>query len=156
MGFFFGPNYNDPTLRIMWKNKVKMLIAQLCPTLRNPWTAAHQAPPSMGYTRLEYWGGLPFPSTRGSFWIRDQTQVSRIADRLFTVRTTSEVLKQMFCVYTVLALAKNTIDWVLLNNRNGDWKSKVKVPARYVSYEAPALGLWGAPTSLCAHSALSL
>ena len=27
-----------------------------------PWTAAHQAPLSMGFSRQEYWSGLPFPS----------------------------------------------------------------------------------------------
>src|SRR5574337_86588 len=27
-----------------------------------PWTAVCQAPPSMGFSRQEYWGGLPFPS----------------------------------------------------------------------------------------------
>ena len=27
-----------------------------------PWTAAYQAPLSMGFSRLEYWSGLPFPS----------------------------------------------------------------------------------------------
>ena len=27
-----------------------------------PWTAACQAPPSMGFSRQEYWSGLPFPS----------------------------------------------------------------------------------------------
>ena len=27
-----------------------------------PWTAASQAPPSMGFSRKEYWSGLPFPS----------------------------------------------------------------------------------------------
>ena len=27
-----------------------------------PWTAAHQAPLSMGFSRQEYWRGLPFPS----------------------------------------------------------------------------------------------
>ena len=27
-----------------------------------PWTATHQAPPSMGFSRQEYWNGLPFPS----------------------------------------------------------------------------------------------
>ena len=27
-----------------------------------PWTAAHQAPPSMEFSRQEYWSGLPFPS----------------------------------------------------------------------------------------------
>ena len=31
----------------------------LCAT---PWTAAHQAPPSMGFSRQEHWSGLPFPS----------------------------------------------------------------------------------------------
>ena len=37
-------------------------VAQSCPTLCNPWTVAHQAPPSMGFSRQEYWSGLPFPS----------------------------------------------------------------------------------------------
>ena len=32
---------------------------QLCAT---PWTAAHQASPSMGFSRQEHWSGLPFPS----------------------------------------------------------------------------------------------
>ena len=27
-----------------------------------PWTVAYQAPPSVGFSRQEYWGGLPFPS----------------------------------------------------------------------------------------------
>ena len=26
------------------------------------WTAAHQAPPSLGFSRQEHWSGLPFPS----------------------------------------------------------------------------------------------
>ena len=26
-----------------------------------PWTVAHEAPPSMGFSRQEYWNGLPFP-----------------------------------------------------------------------------------------------
>ena len=29
-----------------------------------PWTAAHQAPLSMDFSRQEYWSGLPFPSPR--------------------------------------------------------------------------------------------
>ena len=27
-----------------------------------PWTVAYQAPPSLGFSRQEYWSGLPFPS----------------------------------------------------------------------------------------------
>ena len=32
---------------------------QLCVT---PWTAAHQAPPPLGFYRQEYWSGVPLPS----------------------------------------------------------------------------------------------
>ena len=42
-----------------WKVKVKSLM---CPTLATPWTAAYQAPPFMGFSRQEYWSGLPLPS----------------------------------------------------------------------------------------------
>ena len=34
---------------------------RLCVT---PWTAAYQAPPSMGFSRQEYWSGLPLPSPK--------------------------------------------------------------------------------------------
>ena len=30
--------------------------------LVTPWTVAYQAPPSIGFSRQEYWSGLPFPS----------------------------------------------------------------------------------------------
>ena len=30
--------------------------------LATPWTAAYQAPPSMGFSRQEYWSGVPLPS----------------------------------------------------------------------------------------------
>ena len=32
------------------------------PLCATPWTAAHQAPPSLGFSRQEQWSGLPFPS----------------------------------------------------------------------------------------------
>ena len=44
------------------KVKSESEIAQLCPTLSDPWTAAYQAPPSMGFSRQEYWSGVPLPS----------------------------------------------------------------------------------------------
>ena len=44
------------------KVKSKSEVAQSCPTLVTPWTAAHQAPPSMGFSRQEYWSGVPLPS----------------------------------------------------------------------------------------------
>ena len=38
------------------------LVTKWCPTLANPWTIACQAPLSMGFSRQEYWSGLPFLS----------------------------------------------------------------------------------------------
>ena len=37
-----------------------MLVAQLCPALVIPRTVAWKAPLSVGFSRQEYWGGLPF------------------------------------------------------------------------------------------------
>ena len=36
------------------------LVAQSCPLFVAPWTAARQAPLSMGFSGQEYWTGLPF------------------------------------------------------------------------------------------------
>ena len=38
------------------------LVAKSCPSLVILWTVACQAPLSMGFSRQEYWSGLPFPS----------------------------------------------------------------------------------------------
>ena len=37
-------------------------VPQSCQLFATPWTVAHQAPLSMGFSRQEYWSGLPFPS----------------------------------------------------------------------------------------------
>ena len=50
---------------VIWRESEGMLLlsrfsrVRLCAT---PLTAAHQAPPSLGFSRQEYWSGLPFPS----------------------------------------------------------------------------------------------
>ena len=42
--------------------EMKVLVSQSCLTLCLPMDCTHQAPPSMGFSRQEYWSGLPFPS----------------------------------------------------------------------------------------------
>ena len=44
-----------------WKVKVKSLSRVWL--FATPWTAAYQAPPSVGFSRQEYWNGVPLPST---------------------------------------------------------------------------------------------
>ena len=61
------------------------LVTQLCSTLTTPWTAALQAPLSMGFSSQEHWSGLPFPPpgivlTQG--W-NPRARISCIAGRLF-------------------------------------------------------------------------
>ena len=45
-----------------WQWKVKVKSLSRVRLLATPWTAAYQAPPSMGFSRQEYWSGLPLPS----------------------------------------------------------------------------------------------
>ena len=43
-----------------WKWQVKVKSLSRVWLFATPWTAAHQAPPSMGFSRQEYWSGVPF------------------------------------------------------------------------------------------------
>ena len=45
-----------------WKWKVKVKSLSHVRLLATPWTPAHQASPSMGFSRQEYWSGMPLPS----------------------------------------------------------------------------------------------
>ena len=50
----------------MWKVKVKLLSRVWL--FATPWTAAYQAPPPMGFSRQEYWSGVPLPSLQQT-WV---------------------------------------------------------------------------------------
>jgi len=45
-----------------WKWNVKVKLLSHVWLLATPWTAAHQAPPSMGFSGQQYWSGVPLPS----------------------------------------------------------------------------------------------
>ena len=51
-----------------WKWKVKVKSLSRVQLLATPWIAAHQAPPSMGFSRQEYWSGVPLPSPVDYFY----------------------------------------------------------------------------------------
>ena len=46
----------------MHESEEKVKLLSRVRLLVTPWTAAHQAPPSMGFSRQEYWSGVPSPS----------------------------------------------------------------------------------------------
>ena len=47
---------------IAWEWKVKVKPLSRVRLIATPWTAAYQAPPSMGFSRQEYWSGVPLPA----------------------------------------------------------------------------------------------
>ena len=46
------------------KGKSESEVTKLCLTRATPWTAAYQAPLSMGFSRQKYWSGVPSPSLK--------------------------------------------------------------------------------------------
>ena len=51
--------------RVIQSHKARSEVAQLLTRVRlfvTPWTVAYEAAPSLGFSRQEYWSGLPFPS----------------------------------------------------------------------------------------------
>ena len=61
-----------------WKVKVK-LLSHVWPSAI-PWTSAFQAPLSMGFSRQEYWSGVPLPSSQSwhrqpQFWVVERTSL---------------------------------------------------------------------------------
>ena len=81
-----------------------------------PWTVAHQAPLSMGFSRQEYWSGLQFPSA-GDLphpGIKPICLTSpKLAGGFFTTSFTWEALKG---VYSIINLLLKALGQQALNN----------------------------------------
>ena len=63
-----------------WKWKMKVKSLSRVQLLATPWTAAYQAPPSMGFSRQEYWSGVPLPSP--GCWIGTTLMTSTYLDHI--------------------------------------------------------------------------
>ena len=70
-----------------WKWKAKGKLLSRVQLLATPWTAAHQAPLSVGFSRQEYWSGVPLPS----------------------LRMTMDCIKWPCCYYYVASVVSNSV-----------------------------------------------
>ena len=104
---------------------------QLCAT---PLTAAHQAPPSLGFSRQEYWGGLPFPSPmhESEKWKWSPQSCLTPSDPMDCSPPGSPVPG---------ILQARTLEWVAISFSNA-WKWKVKVKS--LSHVRPSVTPWTA------------
>ena len=64
-----------------WKWKVKVKSLSGVRFLATPWTAAYQVPPTMGFSRQEYWSGLPLPSPEGKVYPLQYSRLENSTDR---------------------------------------------------------------------------
>ena len=58
----FPTTWRKPDCINRKKERKKLKSLSRVRLFATPWTVAHQAPLSMGFSRQEYWSGLPFPS----------------------------------------------------------------------------------------------
>ena len=82
-----------------WKGKVKVKLLSRVRLLATPWTAAYQAPPSMGFSRQEYWSGVPLPSLKS---------------RLITIKTWPGPLLFLLCLLK-LWTSRSFCQWFLIS-----------------------------------------
>ena len=64
-----------------WKGKVKVKLLSQVWLLATPWTEAYQAPLSMGFSRQEYWCGVPLPSPEGKVYPLQYSSLDSSTDR---------------------------------------------------------------------------
>ena len=75
-----------------WKSKVKMKSLSRVRLLATPWTAAYQAPPSIGFSRQEYWSRVPLPSPAP-----EPIKIVQYEDDILLLTDTEEQCDQATC-----------------------------------------------------------
>ena len=145
-------------------------VAQSCPTLCDPWTLAHQAPPSMGFSRQEYWSRVPLDWKRSGHTrsVGDAIQLSVIP---FSSCPKSLPASKSFPMSQLFAwgsqstgvsalgsfLPKNTQDWSPLNGLVGspcsprDSQESSPTP-QFKSINSSALSFLHSPTLTSIHN----
>ena len=87
------------------------LVSKSCP-FATPWTAAHQAPLSMGFSRQEYWSGLPFPSPGDLPYPGIKLMSPALASRFFTTQSPQ---------YPLSSLVSTTVHYSFITRTKWQW-----------------------------------
>ena len=61
-----------------WKWKIKVKSLSRVWLLATTWTTAHQAPPFMGFSRQEYWSGVPLPSPSNKYSVGEKIREKQV------------------------------------------------------------------------------
>ena len=97
-----------------WKRKVKVKALSRVWLFETPWTAAHQAPPSMGFSRQECWSGVPLPSPAESLLSLISKTNWLTCGLYWWLQTTSQAFLPQLPGFSLLTLLPMLFKYVLL------------------------------------------
>ena len=106
------------------KVKSESEVAQSCLTPRNPMDCSQPAPPSVGFSRQEYWSGVPSPSPFPTAEVRKQWPEDQILPFLW-IKITKPYKCPLFYVLPVDVLALQRQSWVVVIETI--WLIKLKI-----------------------------
>ena len=89
--------------------KVKVKSLSRVRLLATPWTAAYQAPPSMGFSRKKYWSGVPLPSLKSSGENRKKMHISEYVRKLLTIWTQNKAFLILINFWNILFMSKRQL-----------------------------------------------
>ena len=123
-----------------WKWKVKVKSLSCVRPLATSWTAAYQAPSSMGFSRQEYWSGLPLPSPT----VKPAAKSLQLCPTLCNPIDCSPPGSPIPGI-----LQARTLEWVAISFSNAwKWKVKVKSLSRVWLSATPWTEAYQAPPSM--------
>ena len=88
------------------KVKSENEVTQSCLILVNPWTAAYQPPPSMGFSRQEYWSGVPLPSPMTNLDTILKSRAITLLTKVCRVKTMVSPVVMYRCVSWIIKKAE--------------------------------------------------
>ena len=108
-----------------WKWKVKVKSPSCVRLLETPWTAAYQVPPSRGFSRQEYWSGVPLPRNEINIPILFRQML--LLSHFSHVRLCNPIDISPPGSSVPWILQARTLEWVAIAFSNaGKWKVKEK------------------------------
>ena len=95
-----------------------------------PWTAAYQAPPSMGFSRQEYWSGLPLPSP-----------ILYIENPKDSTRKLLELISEFSTVAGYKVNTQKSLAFLYTNNGKSEREIKESIPFTIATKRIKYLGI---------------
>ena len=113
-----------------WKWKVKGKSLSRVQLLATPWTAAHQAPPSMGFSRQEYWSGVPLPSPNQHDFHANKNMCHENTDRIIMMEINSLMMEPKGQWSWFKEKLKK--EWLYSPSREANWKKKAGLESKLI------------------------